>query len=254
MPLDPNSGVYFEMSGTGIPLMIGLPLMASHTGIFGANSQAVLDGYLERLTDRYRVLRLDYPAIGRSRDLPPPELIAERVVADLLSVADAAGFERFIYWGYSWSGAVGLQLAARTDRLRALVVGGWPVLDAPVRLVIEATDRKLGKLEPGQRIVLRNDAQYAQWGHFYRSIATWPGREALGALRIPRLIYFGADGDLVEADVQIPIASTIRETRPELEAAGWQVVEIAGQGHGVAHRPNLVVPPVRDFLDASVAG
>lgn len=253
MPLDPKSGVYFETSGMGVPLMIGLPLMASHTDIFGADSRGILDGYLDRLTDRYRVLRLDYPAIGRSRDLPPSELTAERAAADLLSVADAAGFDRFIYWGYSWSGAVGLQLAARTDRLLALVIGGWPALGAPVAQLIEATDRKLGRLEPGQRVVLRNDAQYAQWGHFYRSIATWREQEALAALRTPRLIYFGAEGDLVEADVPIPIASAIRRSRPELEAAGWQVVEIPAQGHGVAHRPDLVVPPVRDFLDASVA-
>ncbi|MFO0444000.1 MAG: alpha/beta fold hydrolase, partial [Betaproteobacteria bacterium] len=59
------------------------------------------------------MLLLDYPSIGRSRDIAPEALTADRVCADLLGVADAAGCERFAYWGYSWGGNVGLQLATR---------------------------------------------------------------------------------------------------------------------------------------------
>lgn len=253
MPIDHATGIYFELDGEGIPLMIGLPLMASHTEIFGAESRAILDGYLDRLTDRYKVLRIDYPGIGRSADISPEALTADRAVADILSVADAAGFDRFIYWGYSWSGAVGLQLAARTDRLQALVIGGWPPLEGPVVPLIEATDLKLGCIEPAQRVVLRNDAQYAQWGTFYRSIVERSERAAVEALTIPRLSYFGAQGDLVESGVDVPIASIIRHSRPQLERAGWEVVEIPGHGHEVAHRPEIVVPIVRDFLDRCVA-
>jgi pimeloyl-ACP methyl ester carboxylesterase len=253
MPIDHATGIYFKLDGEGIPLMIGMPLMASHTAIFGAESSAVLNGYLDRLTDGYKVLRVDYPGIGRSTDISPEALTADRAVADILSVADAAGFDRFSYWGYSWSGAVGLQLAARTDRLQALVIGGWPPLEGPVAPLIEATDRKLGCIEPAQRVVLRNDAQYAQWGTFYRSIVERPERAAVEALTIPRLSYFGAQGDLVESGVDVPIASIIRHSRPPLEQAGWEVVEIPGHGHEVAHRPEIVAPIVRDFLDRSVA-
>ena len=35
--------------------------MASHAEIFGAAGAAVLRGYLDRLSDRYRVLLVDYP-------------------------------------------------------------------------------------------------------------------------------------------------------------------------------------------------
>ena len=47
MPVDPVSGVFYALHGPqdGVPLMIGLPLMASHTAIFGAESEAMLRGY-----------------------------------------------------------------------------------------------------------------------------------------------------------------------------------------------------------------
>ncbi|SMF61156.1 alpha/beta fold hydrolase [Allosphingosinicella indica] len=249
MPVDPRSGVHFELHGAGRPLMIGLPLMASHVEIFGPKSAAILTGYLDRLTDVYQVLTLDYPSIGRSADIAPDALTADRVCQDLLSVADAAGFDRFAFWGYSWSGAVGLQLAARTDRLSALVIGGWPALGAPYAEALEASTRKIGKFDEGARVVLRNDEQYAQWSNFYRSVLGWPETAATRPAPIPRMIYFGGDGDLVEAGVPLPIASRIRASRPALAAAGWTTHEIPHHGHEVAHRPDLVVPPVRHFLD-----
>jgi hypothetical protein len=105
------------------PLLIGLPLMASFTKLFGGEMQPVLDGYLNRLTDRYRVLRVDYPSIGGSRDIAPQALTADRVCADLLAVASAAGFDRFAYWGYSWGAAVG-PATGRAHRPSERV-GGW---------------------------------------------------------------------------------------------------------------------------------
>jgi hypothetical protein len=67
------------------------------------------------------------------------------------------------------------------------------------------------------------------------------------------LLYFGSDGDLVEAGIPIRIASIIRERRADLLEQGWTVHEIAGQGHGVCMAPELVVPPVRAFLDRVLA-
>jgi pimeloyl-ACP methyl ester carboxylesterase len=252
MPLDAATGVHYELHGQGEPLLIGLPLMASHVEIFGAEMEGVWRGYLDALTDRYRVLLVDYPGIGRSRDIAPHELTADRVCADLLGVATAAGFERFAYWGYSWSGAVGLQLAARTDRLTALVVGGWPPLGAPYAGILEATRRKQANPEPSSLKVLRNAAQYRQWETYYASMIDWDEAASVARIAVPKLVMFGAEGDLVEAGIPVPIASTIRARRAELEAQGWQVAEIAGEGHAVTMRPELVLPPVRRFLDAAL--
>ena len=249
MPLDPASGVHYEVQGQGQPLLIGLPLMASFTELFGREMQPVLDGYLNRLTDRYRVLRVDYPSIGGSRDIAPEDLTADRVCADLLAVASAAGFDRFTYWGYSWGAAVGLQLAARTSRLTALVLGGWPPLGAPYAGILQATQLKQANPEPSSLKVLRSKDQYRQWETYYRSMLDWPEAESVARIACPRMVFFGGEGDLVEAGIPIPIASIIREHRVQLEAQGWTVYEIAGQGHGVCMVPELVVPPVRSFLD-----
>ncbi|MFM8511792.1 MAG: alpha/beta fold hydrolase [Limnohabitans sp.] len=255
MPLDSVSGVFHELHGPsdGQPLMLTMPLMASFAEIFGQELQPVLDGYLSRLTDRYRVLLLDYPSIGNSRDIAPAELTADRVCADLLAVADAAGFDRFAYWGYSWSGNVGLQLACRTNRLSALVIGGWPALGAPYEELLAAAIRKLPNPEPSSLKVLRNPEQYAQWVHYGRSLDGWPEREAISQIRCPRLNIFGLDGDLVEAGIPVPIATRIRTHQQELQEMGWQVLGIEGHGHGLCMQAEVAVPPVRRFLDEVLA-
>jgi len=249
VPFDPRTGVFYALHGQGQPLLITLPLMASHTAIFGPESQAMLDGYLEPLVDRYRVLLVDYPSIGGSRDIAPQELTADRVCADLLGVASAAGFDRFAYWGYSWSGAMGLQLAARTDRLSALVIGGWPPLDGPYREMLAAARIKRSNPEPSSLKVLRSPAQYAQWITCFESLIGWNEGDAVARLRCPRLVYFGRNADLVEAGVPVTIASNIRRHRQTLQTQGWVVHEIAGQDHSGAAMPALVVPAVRAFLD-----
>jgi pimeloyl-ACP methyl ester carboxylesterase len=253
MPLDQNTGVYYELHGSGAPLMIGLPLMASHTALFGPASQAMLDGYLDALTDRYQVMLIDYPSIGNSRDIAPAELTADRVCNDLLGVASAAGFKRFAYWGFSWSGAVGLQLASRTDRLTALVIGGWPPLDGPYANILAAARKKLPQPEASSLKVLRSPAQYAQWIHYYESMLAWPERDAVSRFDMPRLVYFGAEGDLVEAGYPVTIASNIRRNRATLQALGWTVHEVPGQGHAGMAMPEHTVPLVRAFLDRQLA-
>lgn len=252
MPLDSASGVFYDVQGQGQPLLIGLPLMASLTQIFGSEMQDVLDGYLDRLSDRYRVLRVDYPSIGGSRDIAPQDLTADRVCADLLAVATAAGFDRFAYWGYSWGAAAGLQLASRTDRLTALVLGGWPPLGAPYDAILQATRLKQSDPEPSSLKVLRSKDQYRQWEAYYSSMVDWAEAESVASIHVPKMVYFGGDGDLVEAGIPIRIASIIRENRTMLEKQGWTLKELPGQGHGVCMTPDLVVPPVRYFLDLSL--
>ena len=252
MPLDATSGVYYDVQGQGQPLLIGLPLMASCTQLFGAELQGVLDGYLDRLTDRYRVLRVDYPSIGGSREIAPEKLTADRVCADLLAVASAAGFDRFAYWGYSWGAAVGLQLVARTDRLSALVLGGWPPLGAPYEGILQATRLKQPDPEPSSLKVLRSKEQYRQWETYYASMLDWPEADSVARIRCPKMAFFGGDGDLVEAGIPIGIASIIRQYRSTLEQQGWGVQEFPGQGHGVCMMPELVVPPIRAFLDQAL--
>ncbi|KYF47988.1 hypothetical protein BE08_30510 [Sorangium cellulosum] len=228
-------------------MLLGFPLMASPWP--GDPELAVLKGYLDRLTDRYRVLVVDYPSlgpgIGKSDPIPAGDLTAGRVCADLLAAADAAGFDRFAYWGFSWGGVVGLQLACRTDRLTALVCGGWPPLGAPYGDMLHITR----KMAAAPEVPVRVD----QFVTFYESVEGWPEAEAVQRIACPRMTFTGAADEMeYPGEIKLRIAPTIRERRGELERLGWHVTEIPGRDHGVFTDPATVVPIVREFLDRTV--
>ena len=251
-PIDSTKTVHFKVHGDGSPLLLGFPMMASHGEIFGAEGAAILRGYLDRLTDRYRVLLVDYPSIGKSDSIPPGELTADRVCADLLAVAARAGFDRFAYWGHSWGGAVGLQLASRTDRLSALVCSGWPPLGGPYAEVLQGARLQVANPPAYAMAVLRDAGQYAQWVTFYESIEGWAEADAVARFACPRLAVVGSAGDSDAGGVAIPIASRIRAHRAELEGMGWTVREIPDRDHSMCLDPAAIVPVVREFLDAVV--
>ena len=206
-------------------------------------------GFLERLLDRYSVLLVDYPSIGRSADIAPTDLTISRVLEDMHSVADAAGFREFAYWGYSWGAAVGLQLAARSNRLRALVMGGWPPLGAQYENALKASIAQMANPPPEVQVVLRSPAQYAQWATFYASLQDFDEGSTLVDLDCPRMAFAGADGDTHAGDEPIENAAILRANRKELQSLGWTVTLIPDAGHEVGLNPEIVVPVVREFLD-----
>ena len=250
MPIDSASGVYYELHGDGEPLFLGFPVMATHAEIFGAEAGAVRESYLAQLTDRYRVLLVDYPSIGRSADIPPDQLTADRVCADLLHVLDAAEFDRCIYWGYSWGAAVGLQLASRVERFSALAIGGWPPLGAQYAAALRASLEQIDDPPAAVQVVLRSPAQYAQWSTFYKSVQDWPEAEVAASIPYPRLAFVGADGDTDAGSEDILNATILKANQAKLESLGWSVEIIDGVGHDVALKPDILVPVVRAFLDS----
>jgi hypothetical protein len=75
-----------------------------------ALGRSLIDG----LADIARVVAFDYE--GHVMATPKPDtLTPANVVNDFLAVADAAAADRFAYYGYSWLGMMGLQLALSTD-------------------------------------------------------------------------------------------------------------------------------------------
>src|SRR5690242_10393549 len=74
-----------------------------------ALGQSLING----LRDAFRVIAFDYEGLVMQQP-KPDTLTPANVVTDLLAVADAAGAHQFAYYGYSWLGMVGLQLALRT--------------------------------------------------------------------------------------------------------------------------------------------
>src|SRR5215213_8134654 len=99
-----------------------------------ALGRSLIDG----LGDAFRVVAFDYE--GHVLEVPKPDtLTPANVASDLLAIADAAGADRFAYYGYSWLALAGLQLAIRTDRLWALAMGGYPPADGPYTAMLAVT-------------------------------------------------------------------------------------------------------------------
>jgi pimeloyl-ACP methyl ester carboxylesterase len=248
-PDDPSLEIHWRCEGDGRSLLLGFPMLASQREVFGEPGEATLRGYLERLTDAYRVLLVDYPSIGGSCTIHPDQLTAERVCSDLLAVADDAGFDRFAYWGYSWGSMVGLQLATRSDRLSALVVGGWVPLGGFQHQALEGALLQVDHPPESAKVVLRSDAQYAQWVTFYRSVASWRERDEVAKISCPRIVFTGADATTDAGGIPMPMAESLRSLAPELEALGWRVLEIPDRDFTVVFDPDAVVPRVRAELD-----
>jgi len=252
MPTDTKCGVYYEVAGRGPNLVLAFPFLASSLAVLGADFEALRRRYLAALEPHFRVLCLDYPSIGRSDDIAPAMLTADRVCSDMLSVADAAGFERFAWWGYSWGAAVGLQLGWRSDRLSALVAGGWPALGGQYAAMLAASREQQADPPAEVQVILRSPAQYAQWATFYGSVQHWPEAEAAGQLQCPRLCYVGADGDTTAGSHVIRNASVLRAQQPALESLGWQVELLPGCTHESGLDPHAVLPVVLPFLERAL--
>ena len=243
--------IHFEVHGPedGVPLFLGFPLMASYAEIFGPEQGAVKDGFLSRLTDRYRVLLVDYPNVGGTRVPLPGEMTPGRVYTDLLSVAAAAGFDRFAYCGHLWGAINGLMLASRSDRVSALICGTWPPLGAPYPDMLRGVEMQLADPPPHAMAILRNPGQYAQWHTFYSGMQDWPEEDVVAAITCPRMALIGANAESSVAGIPLRLVERLRTARPRLEALGWTVREIPGAETAAILDPEIIVPEVRRWLD-----
>ena len=131
MPEFTRNGVRLCWSEAGDP--DGFPVVL-HTGGAGAGSMWRAGGYVEPLAE-FRLLLYDHRGRGRSDRLAGAAAHRiEEYVADARTLADVAGFDRYGFLGYSFGGAIGLQLAAQDPRVGALVALGT-VYDPPGTVV-----------------------------------------------------------------------------------------------------------------------
>ena len=222
----------------------GFPVIL-HTGGAGAGSMWQSGGYVERLAG-FRLLLFDHRGHGRSGR--PASVEAHRIeeyVADAAALADAAGLDGYAFVGYSFGGAVGLRLAARDARMRALVTLGAvyehpcaePDTDSPYASpdiemadLVEGIQAEEGMVIPDalRREFLDTDAeQFALMMHAGAGADPW---EELSAIAIPVLLISGAEED--PEGVQDEMAARLPSGRS---------VHLPGCGHvGAFLRPDEV--------------
>ncbi|WP_432991575.1 alpha/beta fold hydrolase [Dactylosporangium sp. CA-233914] len=267
-----------EVTGTGPVLLMPVdprPVEGERAeelrrwGTDPALGRSLVDG----LADAFTVVAFDYE--GHVLAVPKPDtLTPANVAADLLAVADAAGAARFAYYGYSWTALGGLQLAARTDRLTALAMGGWPPLGAPYAAMLRVTAAthamavanaarppappaaSTGEADWSTAEVTLSPGQTRQFVTLYEALQTFDERATLARLACPGLCLIGA-ADAIAYDerwggVRVDLAAPVLEHRAELASLGWRVHVPAGLDHMGAMQAATVLPILRPWLAESM--
>ena len=82
-------------------------------------------GYVKRLQDAFTVIPIDLRGHGESDSrTDPADYTIDKMMQDVLSVADACGVERFTLWGFSFGGRVGRHIAAHSGRVAKAILMG----------------------------------------------------------------------------------------------------------------------------------
>jgi pimeloyl-ACP methyl ester carboxylesterase len=231
-----------------------------------ALGRALVDG----LADAFRVVAFDYE--GHVLATPKPDtLTPANVAGDILAVADAAGAERFAYYGYSWLALCGLQLAIRTDRLWALAMGGYPPIDGPYAEMLQVTAAAHRMSEEADAVptdsrtdsrsdgtdwssveVTTSERQTRQFMTLYTALQSFDDRAAQQHVTCPRLCFVGSADEIEYGErwggVQVSMAGPLVRRRAELEAHGWEVHVLDGLDHTGAMQATPVLPILRPWL------
>jgi hypothetical protein len=265
--LHDGSTVEIEVHGEGPAVLLPVnprPVegeKAEELRMYGADP-ALGYNLINGLSGAFRVVAFDYE--GNVLGIPKPDtLTPDNIATDLLAVADAAGVDRFAYYGYSWLGMVGLQLALRTDRLWALAMGGYPPLDGPyadmLRVTTAAHEMAGGQAseeDEWSAAGLSKDGT-GQFVTLYQALQDFDDRAAQARIACPRLCLIGSadamDYGKAWGDIRIDLADPIIRHRAELEALGWDVVVLDGLDHMGAMQAAQVVPVLRPWLASNIA-
>jgi pimeloyl-ACP methyl ester carboxylesterase len=259
--------VDFEIHGTGPNLLLPVNPAAPVEGpaaeqlrAWGADP-ALGHTLTEGFSKRFRVIAFDYEGFIQANPRPST-LTPETVASDFLAVADAAGADTFAYYGYSWLGMAGLQLAIRTDRLTALAMGGYPPLDGPydaMLAVTEATASEAGKppsgkaVEPGDwdnaEVALSKD-QAQQFLTLYQALKGFDDHAV--QLTIPRLCIVGSADNIQYGErwgnTLVSIGAAVVKNQAQLEQLGWTVELLDGLDHMQAMQAAQILPVVEPWL------
>lgn len=110
--------IVYERQGSGPPLIL------LHGG--GQSRRSWYDrGYVSRLEKSFTVITMDERGSGGSgKPRTVDQYALDRVLGDVLAVADAAGAPRFHVWGFGRGAIIARYLAAQSDRVISAVLIG----------------------------------------------------------------------------------------------------------------------------------
>jgi pimeloyl-ACP methyl ester carboxylesterase len=264
--LHDGSTIEIEVHGAGPALLLPInpqPVIGAQAeqmrqyGTDPALGQSLIKG----LSDAFRVVAFDYE--GQCFRTPKPDTLTPvNVASDLLAVADAAGVDRFAYYGYSWLAVIGLQLAIRTDRLVALIIGGFPPLNGPYEEMLRVTI-VAHEIASGARVAPSADEsewsgtslssdQTRQFVTLYQALQEFDDQAAQARITCPRLCFVGSADEIQYdkswGDVHVSLAGPIVRGQAQLSDLGWDVRVLDGLDHMQAMQAKHVLPILRPWL------
>jgi pimeloyl-ACP methyl ester carboxylesterase len=268
--LHDGSTIEIEVEGAGPTLLLPVnpqPVVGPQAeqmrqyGTDPALGQSLING----LSDAFRVVAFDYE--GQCLRIPKPDtLTPANTASDLLAVADAVGAQRFAYYGYSWLALIGLQLAIRTDRLWALIMGGFPPLNGPYEEMLRVTTATY-EMASGARPM--PSADESEWSGFslsedqtrqfvtlYQALQRFDDRAAQARLTCPRLCFVGSRDEIQYTkswgNVHVSLAGPFVRGQAQLSDLGWDVQVLDGLDHIQAMQAKQVVPILRSWLTSQL--
>lgn len=224
--------IAFDRRGTGPALVL------IHGG--GSNRQEWHEaGYVERLREHFTVITLDLRGHGES-GLPtePADYTIDKMMQDVLAVADACEVEYFTIWGFSFGGRLGRYVATQSERVAKIILMGTPLglgLSREFRQYIEdfcvhwppiLQAQSDGVLDLAS--LSQDDREFVQsfnvpvmmaWG---RAMLDWPAVEPAD-FRCPTLWLVGSEDQGAMASV--------REYEQSLEGSRVQLHIVEGFNH-----------------------
>lgn len=264
--LHDGSTIEIEATGSGPALLLPVnprPIEGEqaeqmrHYGADPALGQSLIEG----LRDIVRVIAFDYQ--GHVLSVPKPDtLTPDAIVSDFLAVADAVGADRFAYYGYSWLALSGLQLAIRTNRLTALIMGGFPPLNGPYKEMLRVTMASWEMARTPQTSQEPDESEWSsgtlsqdqtrQFVTLYQALQDFDDRAVQEQITCPRLCFVGSADEIQYdkrwGDVHVSLAGPLVNGRVQLEDLGWDVRVLDGLDHLRAMQAARVVPLLRSWL------
>ena len=271
--LHDGSSIDVAISGNGPTILLPVnptPLEGQEAelkkkwGVDPALGRNLIDG----LNDKFTVVAFDYEG-HRMAHPAPNTLTADNIANDILSIADAAGAEKFAYYGYSWLALCALQLGIRTNRLWALIMGAYPPIDGPYKemwAVTKATYEMA--LHPQEHAPKKysDDAndwdsaeltisteQTKQFFTLYDALQKFDDKTVQSKITCPHLCFVGSV-DIQEyserwGGVTVDMVTPLITKADELKKYGWDVQVLEGLDHISAMQPQNVLPVIRPWLD-----
>ena len=244
----------FAVSQDGVPIAYdaeggGEAIVLLHGG--GHTRRSWHDiGYVPRLKKDFKAIAMDIRGAGESdQPLQPSAYSVERHCEDIVGVADECGLGDFILWGFSYGGNIARYLAARSPRVKKLIVMGVPFGPGASgefrESIIKYRDRylpfveKMDVLSEADRQKLETHGVPLKLASF-GAMLEWPKVEPLDLL-CPTLWLVGSKNESAMASIE--------EYSSDLEGSLVQVEILEGLDHEQEFTEiDRVLPVVRSFL------